>query len=53
MTAKWTKQRKSEERHASAQRHRMDRLFRPHVVTVKEAAFSVNGPGLRQSERQR
>jgi hypothetical protein len=41
MTAKWTKQRKSEERHASAQRHRMDRLFRPHVITVKEAAFSV------------
>jgi CRP-like cAMP-binding protein len=33
MTAKWTKQRKSEERHASAQRHRLDRLVRAHTVT--------------------
>jgi hypothetical protein len=41
MTAKWTKQRKSEERHALAQRQRLDRLVRAHTVTVKEAAYSV------------
>ena len=34
----WAKQRKAEERHASAQRDRMDRLFRENVVSVKEAA---------------
>jgi hypothetical protein len=28
VTAKWTKQRKAEERHASARAHRRDRLFR-------------------------
>ena len=41
VSADWAKQRKAEERHASAQRHRMDRLFREHVVSVKEAAYSV------------
>ena len=41
VSADWAKQRKAEERHASAQRHRMDRLFREHVVSVKEAAFDV------------
>jgi hypothetical protein len=41
VSADWAKQRKAEERHASAQRHRMDRLLRVRTVSVKEAAFDV------------
>ena len=41
VSADWAKQRKAEERHASAQRHRMDRLLRVRTVSVKEAAFHV------------
>ena len=41
VSADWAKQRKAEERRASAQRHRMDRLLRVRTVSVKEAAFDV------------
>jgi hypothetical protein len=41
VTADWAKQMRAEERHAAAQRHRLDRLVRAHVVTVKDAAYSV------------
>ena len=40
-TAKWAKQRKAEERHASAQVNRAYRLLRHRRVTIKEAAYAV------------
>jgi hypothetical protein len=40
-TAKWAKQRKAEERHASAIRNRRERLIRRHRVTIKDVAWAV------------
>jgi hypothetical protein len=40
-TAKWAKQRKAEERQASAIFYRRERLVRRHRVTIKEAAWEV------------
>jgi hypothetical protein len=40
-TQRWAKQRKAEERHASAMRYRRERLIRRHRVTIKEAAWAV------------
>jgi hypothetical protein len=39
-TAKWAKQRKAEERHASAIRNRRERLIRRHRVTIKDVAWA-------------
>jgi Protein of unknown function C-terminus (DUF2399) len=39
VTAKWAKQRKAEERHASAVRNRRDVLTRARQVTIKDAAW--------------
>jgi hypothetical protein len=40
-TEKWAKQRKAEERHASAIQNRRERLIRRHRVTIKEVAWEV------------
>src|SRR5262245_58426660 len=40
-TAKWAKQRKAEECHASAAFYRWERLVRRHRVTIKEVAWEV------------
>ena len=40
-TEKWAKQRKAEERHASAIQNRHDRLIRNYRVTIKDAAWAV------------
>jgi hypothetical protein len=40
-TERWAKQRKAEERHASAMQHRRERLIRRHRVTIKEVAWEV------------
>jgi hypothetical protein len=40
-TEKWAKQRKAEERHASAMRNRRERLIRRRRVTIKEVAWEV------------
>jgi Topoisomerase 6 subunit A/Spo11, Toprim domain len=40
-TAKWAKQRKAEERHASAVQNRRERLIRSRRVTIKDAAWAV------------
>lgn len=40
-TAKWTKQRKAEERHAAAMLNRRERLIRTYRVTIKDAASAV------------
>jgi DNA topoisomerase VI subunit B len=39
--AKWAKQRKAEERHASALQNRRERLIRSRRVTIKDAAWDV------------
>lgn len=41
VTAKWCKQRKREEREASAQLNRWDAMTRRHSMSIKEAAWSV------------
>jgi hypothetical protein len=41
VTKAWTKQRKAEERHASAERNRTDQLTRRRKVTIKEAAHEI------------
>jgi hypothetical protein len=41
VTSKWTKQRKTEERHAAAQARRWDVMTASRSMTVKEAAYSV------------
>jgi DNA topoisomerase VI subunit B len=41
VTKAWTRQRKAEERHASAERNRRDRLTRRERVTIKEAAHEI------------
>jgi Protein of unknown function C-terminus (DUF2399) len=41
VTAKWAKQRKAEERHASAVRNRRDAMTRIRPVTIKDAAWQV------------
>jgi hypothetical protein len=40
-TAKWAKQRKAEERHASAMQNRRERLIRYRRITIKEVAWEV------------
>ena len=40
-TAKWAKQRKAEERHASAFMRRRQAMVRTRKVTIKDAAFHV------------
>src|SRR5258707_805822 len=40
-TSKWAKQRKAEERHASAAYNRRERLIRGHRITTKDAAWAV------------
>jgi len=39
VTGKWAKQRKAEERHASAVRNRRDAMTRAHRITIKVAAW--------------
>jgi Protein of unknown function C-terminus (DUF2399) len=41
VSAKYAKQRKAEERHASAELHRRDAMTRVRRVTLREAAFAV------------
>jgi hypothetical protein len=41
VTKAWTKQRKAEERHASAERNRLDKLTRRQKVTIKQAAHEI------------
>ena len=41
VTKEWARQRKSEERDRSRERHRYDRLVRDDRITIRDAAFSV------------
>lgn len=41
VTGRWCKQRKAEERHASARENRYDRMTRRYAMTIKEAAEEV------------
>ena len=41
VTKAWTRQRKAEDRHASAERNRKDRLTRRQKVTIKDAAHEI------------
>ena len=41
VTAKWTKQRKAEERHAAAEGNRRDAMTRRRRVTIKDAAYDA------------
>jgi hypothetical protein len=61
VTKSWTKQRKAEERHTSAERNRLDRLTRRQKVTIKDAAHEImeaaylkarGKPGLPANARQ-
>ena len=51
-TAKWTRQRKSEERHPSNVRYRVSRMTREPRTTQKEAAWEVLEAAYMSSERQ-
>jgi len=44
VTKDWAKQRKAEERHASAVRNRRERLTRFRRVTIKDVAWEVMEP---------
>ena len=52
-TAKWTRQKKSEERHPGNIRYRVSRMTREPRTTQKEAAWSSAGSGLYGRERRR
>ena len=52
-TTKWTKQKKSEERHPGNIRYRVSRMTREPRTTQKEAAWSSSGSGLYGGERRR
>jgi hypothetical protein len=41
VTKDWAKQRKAEERHASAAANRRDRMMRRRPITIKEAAYEI------------
>ena len=51
-TAKWTKQKKSEERHPGNIRYRASRMTREPRTTQKEAAWEVHGSGLHGRKRR-
>ncbi len=41
VTGKWTKQRKAEEKNASARHRRRDAMMRSRKITIKDAAGAV------------
>ena len=52
-TTKWTKQKKSEERHPGNIRYRASRMTKEPRTTQKEAAWEHSGSGLYGRERRR
>ncbi len=52
-TSKWTRQKKSEERHPGNIRYRTSRMTREPRTTQKEAAWEVMEAGLHGRQRQR